>query len=58
MAKASERLDKAARVASRKTWPVRIYRLGEEPSDDLSEVTTAAQRLEVLERQDLDPHRP
>jgi hypothetical protein len=28
--------------------PVRIFRLGEEPPDDLRETTTAAQRLEIL----------
>lgn len=28
--------------------PVRIFRLGEEPSDDLRETTTAVQRLDIL----------
>lgn len=28
--------------------PVRIFRLGEEPPDDLREATTAAQRLDIL----------
>lgn len=28
--------------------PVRIFRLGEEPPDDLRETTTAAQRLEIV----------
>ncbi len=34
--------------ASRRGWPIRKYRLGEEPSDDLSESTTPAQRLEMM----------
>jgi hypothetical protein len=37
-----------SRQASRGTWPVRKYRLGDEPSDDLSESTTPAQRLEMM----------
>jgi len=28
--------------------PVRIFRLGEEPRDDLRETTTAVQRLDIL----------
>jgi hypothetical protein len=32
----------------RSTWPIRRYRLGEEPADDLSEVTTAAERLAMM----------
>ncbi len=28
--------------------PVRVYRLGEEPSDDLSAITTADQRLAMV----------
>ena len=37
-----------ARRARRASWPVRIYRLGEEPSDDLSDSTTAEERLEMM----------
>jgi hypothetical protein len=36
-------------VTSRDTWPVRRYRLGEEPGDDLSLTTTAEGRLEMVE---------
>jgi hypothetical protein len=35
-------------VSDRSTWPVRKYRLGEEPSADLSETTTPEQRLEMV----------
>ena len=33
---------------SRVVWPVRRYRLGSEPSDDLSKFTTAEERLEMM----------
>jgi hypothetical protein len=37
------------RRAARRAVPVRVFRLGEEPaSDDLSGVTTAEQRLEMV----------
>jgi hypothetical protein len=36
------------RRAGRAAWPVRVYRLGEEPGDDLSGETTAAQRLAMM----------
>lgn len=29
-------------------WPIRIFRLGEEPGDDLSDTTTPGQRLEMV----------
>ena len=32
----------------RRTWPVRAYRLGSEPSDDLSASTTVAERLAMM----------
>jgi hypothetical protein len=32
----------------RHAWPVRRYRLGEEPPDDLSTVTTVAERLAMM----------
>lgn len=35
-------------ATGRAAWPIRRYRLGEEPSDDLSDVTTPAQRLAVM----------
>ena len=36
------------RSITRATWPVRIYRLGDEPRDDLSAVTTPEERLEMV----------
>lgn len=33
---------------ARDAWPVRVYRLGEEPGDNLSEQTTAEERLQIL----------
>jgi hypothetical protein len=38
----------AARAALRKSWPIRIYRLGEEPAEDLSATTTALERLAMM----------
>lgn len=34
--------------ADRGSWPVRRHRLGLEPSDDLSDSTTAERRLEMM----------
>jgi hypothetical protein len=36
------------RAKARRTWPVRAYALGEEPSDDLSASTTAEERLAMM----------
>jgi hypothetical protein len=36
------------RAAKRRSWPVRKYRMGSEPSSDLSDQTTAEQRLEMM----------
>ena len=36
------------RRAARARWPVRRFRLGEEPPDDLSEVTTATERIAMM----------
>jgi hypothetical protein len=36
------------RRAARAGWPVAIFRLGEEPPDDLSEGTTPAQRIAMM----------
>lgn len=33
---------------SRRNWPVKVFRLGQEPSDDLSETTTAEERLTMM----------
>ncbi len=38
----------AARARARSDWPVRTFKLGEEPSDDLSDTTTAAERLAMM----------
>lgn len=37
-----------ARRLARQNWPVRKYRLGEEPSDDLSGSTTVQQRIAMM----------
>lgn len=37
-----------ARRAARADWPVRKYRLGEEPGDDLSATTTPAERIAMM----------
>ena len=36
------------RRAGRAAWPVRVYRLGGAPGDDLSRETTPAQRLAMM----------
>jgi len=33
---------------ARRSWPVRVFRPGEEPSDDLSDVTTPEERLAMM----------
>ncbi len=44
----------AVRAAARASWPIRRYRIGEEPGDDLSASadlsasTTASERLEMM----------
>lgn len=40
--------DQAARRSSRQSWPVRKYRLGQEPGDDLTAITTAEQRFAMM----------
>lgn len=47
MSDAAER-DAAERKAARRHWPVRLYRLGDEPGDDLSATTTAVERLTMV----------
>jgi hypothetical protein len=37
-----------SRRLGRANWPVRRYRLGEEPSEDLSTSTTATERLAMM----------
>jgi hypothetical protein len=36
------------RASARGKWPVRKYRLGNEPSDDLRDATTAEERLQMM----------
>jgi hypothetical protein len=45
---AREPEDNAGPRTRRQSWPVRKFRLGSEPSDDLSESTTAEERLEMM----------
>ena len=40
--------DASTRAALRRSWPVRRFRLGDEPSDDLRASTTAEQRLAMM----------
>jgi hypothetical protein len=40
--------ERAARRAARASWPIRVYRLGNEPGDDLSSTTTAEERLAMV----------
>jgi len=44
----SERNNAASRAGRRNTWPVRVFRLGSEPSDDLELLTTAEERLAMM----------
>lgn len=37
-----------AALEARRAWPVRVYRLGEEPGDDQSRSSTATQRLAMM----------
>lgn len=36
------------RALARRSWPVRKYRLGDEPPDDLRSTTTASERLGMV----------
>ena len=38
----------AERASARRAWPVRAFRLGNEPNEDLSASTTAVERLEMI----------
>lgn len=40
--------DAGSRAARRRSWIVRVYRLGAEPADDLSDSTTAEERLAMM----------
>lgn len=39
---------RAERRAARRNWPIRVYKLGQEPPDDLSATTTAEERLAMM----------
>jgi hypothetical protein len=39
----------SVRAAARESWTVRKHRLGDEPSDDLSDSTTAEERIAMME---------
>lgn len=54
MPRMSEDQKRKARAAARKDWPIRVYRLGEEPDDDLSATTTAAERVAMVWQLTLD----
>lgn len=43
-----EEAERAARAEARRSWPIRKYRLGEEPDEDLSSTTTARERLQMM----------
>ncbi len=45
---ASAEAARKARAAARASWPVKVYKLGEEPSDDLSDFTTAEERIAMV----------
>ncbi len=42
------RESEGSRAAARKAWPVRAYRLGAEPADDLRDSTTPEQRVAMV----------
>ena len=44
----TELSEKKQRAAARMEWPVAVYKLGEEPGDDLSASTTAEERLAMM----------
>jgi len=48
MAGEEESSEERVRAARRRAWPVRKYRLGFEPSDNLSDSTTPVERLEMM----------
>ena len=37
-----------SRRAARSAWPVRVFRLGDEPGDDLTDSTTPEERLAMM----------
>ena len=40
--------ERVARARARSRWPLRKFRLGEEPPDDLSSTTTPEERLAMM----------
>ena len=53
MSSEDEEQARAARAAARRNWPIRVYKLGEEPPADLSSLTTG-ERLEMMWQISLD----
>lgn len=45
---AKQQDSRGSRAGARRDWPVRKRRLGEEPGDDLSAMTTAKERLAMM----------
>ena len=43
-----QKVSAGSTVSERRSWPVRCYRLGTEPNDDLSTTTTPEERLEMM----------
>ncbi len=44
----------AARRQARGSWPVKVFRLGAEPGDDLSDLTTPEERIAMMWRLAVD----
>jgi hypothetical protein len=40
--------DREQRAAARRSWPIRRFRLGEEPQENLLATTTAAERIAMI----------
>jgi hypothetical protein len=43
-----QRVTSGTAASERKNWPIRRFRLGSEPNDDLSAMTTPEERLEMM----------
>ena len=44
----SSQTKEANRALPRASWPIRVFRLGDEPEDDLSSSTTPQERLAMM----------
>ncbi len=40
--------DRKRRAEARRDWPVRVFKVGEEPTENLAATTTASERLEMM----------